>query len=100
MGLKDWMPGFRRTSAVLTETRIKTVREWLDSLNYAEARQLAEDELASGEVFRVVAKPIAPEDVHLLDGLYGGTRDFFAELESVDAGATTLNRRDLAVCAA
>lgn len=100
MGLRDWMPGFRRTSVVLTDQRVKAVREWLDSLNVAEARELAEEELASGEVFQVVAKPIAPEDEHLLQGLYAGTRDFFADYESVDAGATALVRASITPYAA
>src|SRR5262249_28623085 len=100
MGLRDWMPGFRRNSAALTEKRVRAVREWLDSLNVADARQLAEDELASGEVFQVVATPIAANEEHRLEGLYGGTRDFFADYESVDAGSTALLRSGITTYAA
>ena len=100
MGLRDWIPGFKRDSGALTEARVQAVRDWLESLNVGDARELAEEELASGEVFRVVAKPVAAEDEHLLSGLYGGTRDFFADYESVDAGSTALYRPGIAVYAA
>jgi hypothetical protein len=100
MGLRDWMPEFRRNSTALTERRVVPVREWLSSLNVADARELAEEELASGEVFQVVAKPVASEDKRVMDGLYGGTRDFFADFESVDAGSTALLRSAITAYAA
>jgi hypothetical protein len=100
MGLRDWMPGFRRNSTALTERRVEAVRAWLGSLNVADARELAEEELASGEVFQVVAKRISVADEHLLNGLYGGTRDFFSDFESVDAGSTALLRSAITAYAA
>jgi len=99
MGVRDWIPGLRRKSAALAEARVKGVRDWLESLSVSDARQLALEELASGEVFRVVAKPLGAEE-HLLDQLSGETRDFFAEFESVDAGSTALNRPGIAIYAA